>query len=678
MNSNNWTMPWHEGVTGTQVLPIIDLDDDTIRVEAGPGTGKTFGLVRRVQRILHPRGLNVPGSQVLVVAFNRVIAKQLQKDIDKRLANSPHNGNPVIRTVHSLCLRTIGTHVRVLFPHEREAMIYDVLHRYSVIRQRHRTHKRVEQALRDHEAKHFADVQLWQAVQEWLARHNAQLISDLPGFLLDRLHGGDFGHQTYSHIIVDEFQDLTPGEQELFVNLRSENGNFMALGDPRQSIYAFRGNDREGLSKLEQLSHPVGSTVRDIQMTECQRCPKDIVRAANQLMGLYDTQEMTSACEVTANLHCVFWTSLESEAKGMAQAIVDNIHAHPRTANADNLVHLALVTRRQFGYRLREEILKLDQQLGVDLSFSESLLETWSVREAFIFFCLLVDSDAPTWRAWLGYQKPIDSKGFKAPKRNADAYLRFLTACSDLITESAVEQLASSSTKPPGIGGSGLWDRAKRFVEIKRQLRWDGKDALTLLREIFDPTSWDIDRSLDSETARLDMELTLAKACDICQELQNENKRSVAEHLRNIARRLRYQIATREPFVPDEACDLQITTLWGGKGITADHVYVIGLCKEAIPGTRREEYPGTDLEFKEEQRRLFYVSFTRCKKTLVLSRATSVARSEAKRLAFEVSGGSRYTADLHMSPFLRDIINCFPRCELGENWGGCAEGHAQQ
>ena len=39
------TMPWLVNIRGTQVLPIINLDDDTIRVEAGPGTGKTFGLV---------------------------------------------------------------------------------------------------------------------------------------------------------------------------------------------------------------------------------------------------------------------------------------------------------------------------------------------------------------------------------------------------------------------------------------------------------------------------------------------------------------------------------------------------------------------------------------------------------------------------------------------------------
>ena len=662
--------PWHEDVQGTQVLPIIDLDNDTIRVEAGPGTGKTFGLVRRVQRILHPQGLNVPGSQVLVVAFNRVIAKQLQKDINERLANSPHDGKPVIRTVHALCLELIGTHLRLLLPHEREAMIYDILSEHPVLHNKYKKHKKAEQALRDHEAKHSKDMQLWQAVQQWLTRHHAQLISDLPSLLLDKLQGGDFGDLTYSHVIVDEFQDLTPGEQKLFLKLRAEGGKFLALGDPRQSIYRFRGNDREGLSKIEAILAPSGGTVKDIPMTECQRCPKEIVHAANQLMGLYNAQPMNPGNQVAANLHVVVWTSLESEAKGMAKAIVDNIHAHPQ--DNDHLAHLAMVTRRHFGYMLREEIYKLDPNLKIDLSFSESLLETWAVREAFLYFCLLVDPDAPTWRAWLGYQNSADGKNFKAPKRNADAYLKFLAAFNDEITEAAVQQLANNPTKPAGKGGSKLWERAKRFVELKRQLQWEGEEALSLLKDIFDANRWDVDQSPEPETVRLDMELLLTKACDICQELQSDNLESTAqEQLKEVARRLRYQIATREPFVPDETSDLQVATLWGAKGVTADHVYVIGLCKEAIPGTRREEYPGTDSEFMGEQRRLFYVTITRSKKTLVLSRAKSIARGQAKQLGLQVSGGNIHRADLNMSPFLRVIIDDLPNAESGEDWRGC-------
>lgn len=56
------TKPWLEKVKGDQVLEIINSDDDIILVEAGPGTGKTFGLVRRVQRVVHPEGLKCSGG----------------------------------------------------------------------------------------------------------------------------------------------------------------------------------------------------------------------------------------------------------------------------------------------------------------------------------------------------------------------------------------------------------------------------------------------------------------------------------------------------------------------------------------------------------------------------------------------------------------------------------------
>ena len=658
--------PWLDGVRGTQILPIINCNDDAIRVEAGPGTGKTFGLVRRVQRLLHPQGLNVSGRGVLIVAFNRVIAKQLQQDVDEGLGISPSNGKPVIRTVHALCSEVLGVDLRILFPHERVAMIYDVLCALPELSKKYKNHSKAEQALRDHEANHKQDMQLWQAVRQWLTRHRAELISELPNLLLGRIKGGDFQARTYQHVIVDEFQDLTPGEQQLFLQLKREGGTFMALGDPRQSIYAFRGNDREGLDKLDDLLGHSRGTVKHIPMTECHRCPEQIVEAANQLMGLYKTEPMIPGSNVVANTHVVVWKSCQAEAKGMAKAITDNIRVHQKGKKSK---HLVMVTRRDFGFRLREQLSELDSNLKIELSFSESLLETWAVREAFLCFCLLVDPDPPTWRAWLGYKNSADGKNYKPSKRNADAYLKFLSDCSDKITELEVEKLANCSHKPRGSGGQNLWERAKRYVELKKQLQWEGKDALTFLEEIFDSSKWSGVQPADPETARLDMELIKSKACDICRENQSEHPESTTlGQLEEVASRLRYHIATQEPFAPYETFDLQITTLWGAKGLTADHVYVIGLCNEAIPGTYKEEYPGTFNDFIEERRRLFYVSITRSKETLVLSRALYIRPGDAARLGFGTPQRNR----LEMSPYLHDIMNYLPDYQNGEEWQGCA------
>ena len=64
------------------------------------------------------------------------------------------------------------------------------------------------------------------------------------------------------------------------------------------------------------------------------------------------------------------------------------------------------------------------------------------------------------------------------------------------------------------------------------------------------------------------------------------------QHLRCVAERLRYQIATNEPLATGEPSNLQVATLWGAKGVTAEHVYILGACKEGLPGQRAERVPG--------------------------------------------------------------------------------------
>jgi len=659
---------WNEGVLGTQVLPLINIDANTIRCVAGPGSGKTFGLVRRVERILHPEGLGIDGRNVLVVAFNRVIARQLRDDIHARLKTFDCKHEPVIRTIHALCVAVIGEELRMLLPHEVDAMIYDVLQEYPDVATLYDTFYEAEQALRHHEAGHVDHILLWQAAQKWLLRHKAHLVSDLPRFLLERLKGGDFPEQSFDYVIVDEFQDLTQGEQELMFRLRRPDGQLVALGDPRQSIYKFRGNDPQGLAKIE--AHVgAGGSVTDVPIAECQRCPKPIVMAANQLMALSGVEAMLPISDVEANIHVVTWKRPEAEAAGMAEAIVNNILAHPGDR------HLAMVTRRQFGYWLRDKIAECDAKLRVELGFSEGLLESWAAREAFLLFCLLIDPDPPTWRAWLGYKNSDTGKDFSAPKRNAGAYLRLLKGANDAITEAAIEALALEPRgKSRGAGGLVIWDRARRFLNLRTKFHWNGENAADFVNNLFDSMHW-LGAAYDEESiegATLDLKLLLEKTLALLkQEQERKPEDQPVEHLRRVAERLRHQIATNEPLATGESSNLQVATLWGAKGMTAEHVYILGVCQEGLPGQRRPEYPGTDADYDEEQRRLFYVSITRAKKTLVISRALGVGRGPARQIGLTVTTGGKFWAVLKMSPFLRDIMSLLPTAVPGDSWGGC-------
>jgi superfamily I DNA/RNA helicase len=267
----------------------------------------------------------------------------------------------------------------------------------------------------------------------------------------------------------------------------------------------------------------------------------------------------------------------------------------------------------------------------------------------------------------------MTGKDFTPPKRNAEAYLQLLKSANDAITGNVVEALAADDrAKNRGSGGTILWDRAKRFVDLRAKFDWNGEDAPTFAKTLFSREWW-IGDDYDAEKlggAVLDLRLLQEKSLALLAQEQDRNPTDAPlQHLRQVAERLRHQIATNEPLTTDEPMDLQVTTLWGGKGITAEHVYLLGVCREAIPGERREEYPGTDEDYVEEQRRLFYVSITRPKKTLVLSRGLKVKRGLAQHLGLKINSGF-FWAILTMSPFLEDILSVLPDAVPGESWRG--------
>src|SRR5215469_2885556 len=72
-------MSWNKGLAGP-ALNIAQADQSPLRVVAGPGTGKTFALMRRIARLLHTG--NDPKS-VFLCSFTRTAAADLQKGIEQ-------------------------------------------------------------------------------------------------------------------------------------------------------------------------------------------------------------------------------------------------------------------------------------------------------------------------------------------------------------------------------------------------------------------------------------------------------------------------------------------------------------------------------------------------------------------------------------------------------------------
>ncbi len=95
-------MEWNDGLTGP-ALKIAQADHSPLRVVAGPGTGKTFALMRRIARLLHTG--NDPES-VFLCSFTRTAAADLQRAIMELLVR----GADKVRTgtLHSYCFEVLA------------------------------------------------------------------------------------------------------------------------------------------------------------------------------------------------------------------------------------------------------------------------------------------------------------------------------------------------------------------------------------------------------------------------------------------------------------------------------------------------------------------------------------------------------------------------------------------
>lgn len=85
----------------------------------------------------------------------------------------------------------------------------------------------------------------------------------------------------FTHIFVDEFQDLNEGQYALIRLLAPDQGEICVIGDPDQAIYGFRGADA-GLFDRFMADYP---TARRIELTRNYRCPRSILDAAQLVIA---------------------------------------------------------------------------------------------------------------------------------------------------------------------------------------------------------------------------------------------------------------------------------------------------------------------------------------------------------------------------------------------------------
>ncbi|GAB4546970.1 MAG: UvrD-helicase domain-containing protein [Anaerolineae bacterium] len=285
-----------KGLNDQQVAAITVPAGATL-VIAGPGSGKTAVLTRRVAYLI--REMGVMPSQIMAVTFTNKAAREMQERIERLLGQQKLG--IAIGTFHALCSRMLRREAKHLGIHsdfvifdgdDQLALMKQVLVQlnidaekgqargflYSISNAKNELISPNEYPTGSYQERQTAEV--YKSYQMALSQSNALDFDDLlvKAVELFRDHPSVRQHYQamFTHILVDEFQDTNTAQYKLVRLLAGDTGSLFCVGDPDQSIYRFRGADYRNL-QLFMKDYP---QARQILLENNYRSHQVILNAA--------------------------------------------------------------------------------------------------------------------------------------------------------------------------------------------------------------------------------------------------------------------------------------------------------------------------------------------------------------------------------------------------------------
>ena len=103
--------------------------------------------------------------------------------------------------------------------------------------------------------------------------------------------------QHYDWVFIDECQDLNAAQRKMFLQcVEPESGRFIAVGDPRQSIYGFAGADVKSFNLLKAIPHTI-----ELPLSVCYRCDSSIITLAQSLVPQIESKDGAPEGKVDMN-----------------------------------------------------------------------------------------------------------------------------------------------------------------------------------------------------------------------------------------------------------------------------------------------------------------------------------------------------------------------------------------
>jgi DNA helicase-2/ATP-dependent DNA helicase PcrA len=587
-------------------------------VVAGAGSGKTRVLTYRVAHLINACG--VKPNEILAITFTNKAAGEMRERLEDLLG-------PVARTIwiltfHAACGRILRREAQRL-GYRSNFTIYDSADQVRL------TKACLEELERDpkrfvprgiHAQISAAKNQLVTPAEyaERVASFYDQTVAEVYDLYQRRMFGSnavDFDdllmltvqvlerfpearerwQKAFRYILVDEYQDTNHAQYRLLQLLAEQHRNVCAVGDPDQSIYAFRGADIRNILEFER---DFGET-RTIALEQNYRSTNTILKAANAVIEHNRERKPKN-----------LWSEL-GEGEPVRVLEVEDEHAEARFVAAEIALlveegyggnEIAVFYRTNAQSRVLEDVL-VRQGVAYQVIGGPRFYERAEVKDV-IAYLQAIDN-------------PYDAVSLQRiankPRRGiGDASLARLQTHADAHGISLWEALA----QPEEAGVAAAPMRAVQQLHTLLQSLQAG--ALEL--EVSELIERVLERSGYLEALRAERTIeaqgrieNLQELVGVAQEYQHTSPEpSLSGFLQEIS------LYSDQDAIRGEQSLVTLMTLHNAKGLEFRAVFMIGMEEGIFPHARSIEEQGL-----EEERRLAYVGMTRAKERLVLTHASA-------------------------------------------------------
>lgn len=582
-------------------LEAVNVKEGPCLVIAGAGSGKTKVLTTRIANLIDN---GIPSYNILAITFTNKAAKEMKERLSKLIDEN----YAFVGTFHSLGLKLIRENVDKLGL-ERNFTILDgddvlsvikkimknkgydvkdaapsyIRNRISFIKNEMLTESEIEKFFNTPPERVAFDV--YKEYEIILKKNNSVDFDDLLKLPVKLLtENSDILNKyqdKFQYILIDEYQDTNEVQYRLTKLLAKKHKNIFIVGDPNQSIYAFRHANFKNILNFEK-DYP-GATV--ITLNQNYRSTNTILNAANSVIkNNVERKDVNLFSECGDGVKLKYLRSYDE--KHEVTLIIEEIHKLLREGY--NQSDIAVFYRTNAQSRVIEEML-LKSDIGFKVVGSYYFYARKEIKDLLCYLRLIYNHSDE-----ISLKRVIN-----VPKRGIGA-----KTISDLETLAQAENKTMYDVISKG--------KEKEFKELIEELTRDSENmSLTeLIDNIIEKSK--MKSELESEK-NIESELRLDNLMEFKSITASFEERTGSINLGDFLEELSLVADVEEHKNKTDVVTLM--TLHSAKGLEFKCVFITGLEEGIFP------HANAFLEENglEEERRLCYVGLTRAKEKLYLT-----------------------------------------------------------